>query len=132
MPFTEGELASATAGAKGVGIDVQLIADLPVANSDFIQRNFTSKEIAYCSGHADPSASFAGRWAAKEAVVKALCSGSAGKPAWLEGPGAPLKAIEVLPGANQAPAVTVKGVPCDVKLSISHSGAYAAAIAILP
>ena len=38
----------------------------------FIQKNFTAKEQAYCRSAADPAASFAGRWAAKEAVVKAI------------------------------------------------------------
>ena len=40
------------------------------AKADFIQRNFTATEIAYASASADPSSTYAGRWAAKEAVVK--------------------------------------------------------------
>ena len=40
----------------------------------FVARNFTPAEIEYCSSAPSPPSSFAGRWAAKEAVVKALSS----------------------------------------------------------
>jgi phosphopantetheine--protein transferase-like protein len=60
---------------RGVGIDAQLISEIEVCinNSDtFLTRNFTQKEIVYCKSTVDPSSSFAGRWAAKEAVIKAI------------------------------------------------------------
>jgi fatty acid synthase subunit alpha, fungi type len=59
-------------GVKGVGVDVQLTSVLSLENDVFISRNFTETEIRYCRAAPDPSASFAGRWAAKEAVVKAV------------------------------------------------------------
>lgn len=128
-------LAAATSGARGVGIDVQLITDLPIDNADFLERNYTPAELEYCRAQPDVQASLAGRWAAKEAALKALCSSAAmdNKPDWLQGPGAPLKDIEVLPSPTGAPAVRVKGKPMDsLKVSISHSGAYAVALAQLP
>jgi phosphopantetheine--protein transferase-like protein len=126
-------LASLTSGSHGVGIDVQLVTDLPIDNADFLERNYTAAELEYCRAQPDVQASLAGRWAAKEAVVKALCSSAKDKPDWLQGPGGPLKDIEVLPSPTGAPAVSVKGKPMDsLKVSISHSGAYAVALAQLP
>lgn len=116
---------------KGVGVDVQLITDLPIDNADFVTRNFTAEEIKYCTAQPDSVASFAGKWAAKEAIVKALCSQAAGKPEWLKGAGAPLKEIQVMAGPSGAPQVIVNGVMRPVKISISHSGSYAVAIAVL-
>lgn len=119
--------------SQGVGVDVQLLADLPIQSQDFLHRNYTEAELEYCRVQPDERASLAGRWAAKEAVVKAMCSRAPEeKPDWLQGPGAPLKAIEVIPGLNGAPMVSINGQKSDIKLSISHSGAYAVAIALLP
>ena len=119
-------------GQAGVGIDVQLLADLPMDNEDFLARNFSPAELAYCRAQPDARASIAGRWAAKEAIVKALCSQQPDKrPEWLAGPGAALAPIEILPGAARVPVATVNGKALPAKLSISHSGAYAVAIAIL-
>lgn len=115
---------------KGVGVDVQLISELPINNADFISKNYTLEEIRYCLSQPDVAASFAGKWAAKEAIVKALCSQSAGKPEWLKGAGASLKEIQVMAGPSGAPGVTVNGVVQQVKLSISHSGSYAVAVAV--
>lgn len=47
-------VAPALAEAKGVGCDVQLTADLNLANDTFVQRNFTDAEIAYCRAQPDP------------------------------------------------------------------------------
>lgn len=52
----------------GVGVDTELITAVPTSET-FRERNFTPDEIKYCSAAPDPIASFAGRWAAKEAVV---------------------------------------------------------------
>jgi holo-[acyl-carrier protein] synthase len=41
----------------------------------FIQRVFTEGEIAYCRGKRDAASSFAARFAAKEATMKALGTG---------------------------------------------------------
>lgn len=132
VPDLAKALFEAAGGERsGLGVDVQLVTDLPVDNQDFLQRNFTKAELEHCLAQPDVPSSLAGRWAAKEAVVKALCSVASSKPDWLGGPGAPLNAIEVLPGS---PAPTVKFGPLiqsppKVKVSISHSGEYAVAIA---
>lgn len=59
----------------GIGIDIQSIAALPQAINyraeSFYAGNFTERELAHCLAQGDPRQSFAGVWAAKEAVVKA-------------------------------------------------------------
>jgi fatty acid synthase subunit beta len=128
---------------RGLGVDAQLISEIEVStsNSDFVTRNFTPAEIAYCRAAADPSSSFAGRWAAKEAVIKAISSSDTAEHSrnlWAGG-SAPLRDIEVLSSASGAPKVVLHGVCKEVatllgissiKVSISHSGEYAIAQAI--
>jgi phosphopantetheinyl transferase (holo-ACP synthase) len=58
-----------------VGIDLEEIDAMPKANDfredEFYKMNFSSTEIAYCILQPNPYASFAGLFAAKEAIVKA-------------------------------------------------------------
>jgi len=85
---------------KKFGVDIEDIASLNIDNDTFVERNFTAREIEYCSKAPNPQAAFAGRWSAKEAVFKSL--GVAGK-----GAGAPLKEIEILRNEHGGPLVTV-------------------------
>lgn len=61
--------------ASGIGIDIEETDSMPRANDfredAFYKMNFSSSEIAYCILQPDPYASFAGLFAAKEAIVKA-------------------------------------------------------------
>lgn len=92
--------ASAAANSK-VGVDVERIDAINIENDTFLERNFTSREIAYCQKASSPQSSFAGKWSAKEAVFKSL--GVKG-----QGAGAPLKDIEIVNDENGAPAVQVR------------------------
>jgi holo-[acyl-carrier protein] synthase len=59
----------------GLGVDICEIARMERALSrhpTMRTRVFTPEEIAYCDGRARPAESFAGRFAAREAVIKAL------------------------------------------------------------
>ncbi|KAG5463192.1 MAG: LOW QUALITY PROTEIN: fatty acid synthase alpha subunit reductase [Olpidium bornovanus] len=125
------------ADGRGIGIDVQLCSEVPIDNQTFVERNFTKAEQAYCRQSADPLASFSGKWAAKEAVIKAVTS-AAGRKVWTGGAGAPLKEIEILRETGQAPVVrfygaaegAVKNLSIQtVKGAISHSGAYSVSVA---
>ena len=126
---------------RGIGVDAQLISEIEVCigNSDFVTRNFTPAEINYCRAAHDPSSAFAGRWAAKEAVIKAISScdseNADSKNMW-QGAGAPIRDIEVVPSGSGAPRVRLHGYAervattlsiTKVKVSISHSGEYAIA-----
>ena len=90
MQLTLKTIFAQTGDIAGVGVDTELISSVPTSET-FRQRNFTSGEIEYCKSAPDSKASYAGRWAAKEAVFKAL--GVASK-----GAGASMKDIEIVSG----------------------------------
>jgi len=132
-------LGTVAGGALGLGVDVQLISEINSDNPNFLERNFTPAEIAYCRAAPDPRASFAGRWAAKEAVVKAKMNVRPEGKNYTRGGGAPLIEIEILPGNSGAPTVIQHGRAlenareigvAEIKVSISHSGDYVAAVAL--
>ena len=59
----------------GLGVDICEIARMERAISrhpTFRDRVFTPEEIAYCDSKARPAESYAGRFAAREATIKAL------------------------------------------------------------
>ncbi|KAE9298711.1 Fatty acid synthase subunit alpha [Phytophthora rubi] len=125
----------------GMGVDVEPVATFENLNGreDFIRRNFTDQEMTYCYSAPHPAASFAGRWAAKEAVIKAISSSSPTEPNLWKGAGAPLHEIEIFMTASGAPSVLLSGYPLQVfnrlglsklSVSISHSGDFAVSQAV--
>jgi holo-[acyl-carrier protein] synthase len=59
----------------GLGVDVCEIARMEHAlerHPTMRERVFTPEEVAYCESKARPAESYAGRFAAREAVIKAL------------------------------------------------------------
>ena len=90
----------AAAPGNKVGVDVEDVAAINVDNATFIERNFTAGEQSYCRAAADPRASFAGKWSAKEAVFKSLGVRS-------RGGGAELRSIEIGNDEKGAPVVRV-------------------------
>jgi holo-[acyl-carrier protein] synthase len=59
----------------GLGVDICEIARMERAlarHPTMRERVFTPEEIAYCDGKARPAESYAGRFAAREATIKAL------------------------------------------------------------
>lgn len=90
----------------------------------FLQRVYTEREVAYCRGRVSE---LAARFAAKEAVMKALGTGVRGI-AWRE--------IEVLPNRRGKPLVLLHGKAADrataiglheLDISLSHSHEIAVA-----
>ncbi|KAG0226253.1 3-oxoacyl-[acyl-carrier-protein] synthase [Actinomortierella wolfii] len=124
---------------RGVGVDVELISAINIENDAFLERNFTAQELDYCRTRPDPQSSLAGRWSAKEAVVKAVSSFALDSAkVWTQGAAAPLKEIEIVMAESGAPSVVFTGAAAEaaakagvkeVKVSISHSGEYAVAVA---
>jgi fatty acid synthase subunit alpha len=78
------QLALKNPAVAGVGVDTELISEFPYWNQAFVEKNFTPLEIAHCSKQPSPQASFAGRWAAKEAAFKAMGVESKGAAAQLK------------------------------------------------
>lgn len=126
---------------RGIGVDAQSIPEIEVTlhNSEWVVRNFSPAEINYCRYvSADPSASFAGRFAAKEAVIKAISNSDMDphtRNLW-KGSAAPLVDIEILPSSSGAPSAVLAGHAKEVadllgitviRVAISHSGEYAVA-----
>ncbi|RLN49670.1 hypothetical protein BBJ29_001201 [Phytophthora kernoviae] len=70
-----------------MGVNVEPVATFENLNcrENFIRRNFTEQEMTYCYSAPHPAASFAGRWAAKGAVIKAISSAPPHKAQRLKG-----------------------------------------------
>jgi holo-[acyl-carrier protein] synthase len=97
----------------------------------FLQRVFTEQEIRYCQRRKEAIQHYAGRWAAKEAVMKTLGTG------FTKGVG--FQDIEVSNRKSGQPAIKLRGTAQEVAkrlgidevlISISHCRAYATATAI--
>ena len=93
----------------------------------FLDHVFSKVEQNICNDKASPSIHYSGKFAAKEAVKKAiLCSKSIQT--------VPLRSIEINNDTDGAPLVQIDKNKLDYKylrVSISHAGDYAIATAIL-
>jgi holo-[acyl-carrier protein] synthase len=116
---------------NAVGVDIIEIDRVQRAlerfGERFLNRVYTRLEIAFCRGRVSE---LAARFAAKEAVMKALGTGARGL-AWRE--------IEVLPNHRGKPLVYLHGRAqdrarriglTDLDISLSHSRRYAIAFAV--
>lgn len=97
----------------------------------FLQRVFTPAEIMYCQNRKQATQHFAGRWAAKEAVLKALGTGWVRGISWrdveiVNRPGGRPEVV-LRDGARQA--AQFLGVSA-VEISISHCRTHATAFAV--
>ncbi len=106
---------------RGIGIDIVSIVRFDKAlkrwGRRFSERLFTKGELDYCMRHKDPARPMAVRFAAKEALMKAL--GGALK----------FKDIEVVREKSGRPILNVKGGSNGYKyhLSLSHEKEYGVA-----
>ena len=96
----------------------------------FIERVFTEWEIDYCSGRKASCQHYAGRWAAKEAILKAIGTGWAKGIQWTD--------IEIKNESGGKPYVVLGGEAVEVcrsrgiaeiLISISHCKSHATAFA---
>ncbi|MFA7543666.1 MAG: holo-ACP synthase [Candidatus Cloacimonadaceae bacterium] len=119
----------------GIGTDIVAIARIRrilEKNPAFIRKVFSDSEIAYCEKKANKAESYAARFAAKEALMKALGTGWAEKISWKE--------IQVAVDTNGKPSLELSGVAFKLAqalgaeiwhLSLSHEREYATAFVIL-
>jgi hydroxyethylthiazole kinase-like uncharacterized protein yjeF len=107
-------------GVDAVSVDRIALA-IKRSGPGFLRKVYTPAEVAYCAGNSER---FAGRWAAKEAVIKCF-----------DGTGIcfPRRRIEVLPGPSGAPRARLLGDDrgARVEVSITHHSALAVATAHL-
>lgn len=119
----------------GIGTDIveiERIRHMIERHGDhFLHRCFTPGEIEYAHRHRDSAIRYAGRWAAKEAVVKVLGTGFV--------QGITFHDIEVVSLHTGQPTVSLSGEAlqisqqlkiAEIKLTISHAREYATATAI--
>jgi holo-[acyl-carrier protein] synthase len=120
----------------GIGIDLvnipRMEAVLQRWGDRFVSRVFTEKEAQVCYKRAHPAASFAIRFAAKEAFSKAVGLGMRKGIRWRD--------IEVLHLPGGKPTLKLKGKSAETcreigiarfHLSLSDEGLYGAAVVIL-
>lgn len=119
----------------GTGLDIVEIKRIKNSidrfSGKFEERIFTTDEIAYCRARSNPFPHFAGRFAAKEAVMKSLGTGMAEGIRW--------KDMEVLNLESGKPELKLTGKGKDlaeslnikcIHISISHDKNYAVAHAV--
>jgi len=120
-----------------VGIGTDIVECLRIArmierHGDlFINRVYTSMEIGYCQSRRQATQHFAGRWAAKEAVLKAMGTGWRRGISWQD--------IEIRNDEAGRPSVALRGGARDLiqrqrinllLVSISHCRSHATAYAL--
>jgi holo-[acyl-carrier protein] synthase len=120
-----------------VGIGTDIVECLRIAQMIerhgelFLHRVYTPREIEYCSARKAATQHYAGRWAAKEAILKALGTGWARGIRWRD--------MEVRNNAAGKPSVALGGgarEACErlgigeMLVSISHCRTHATAYAL--
>ena len=113
-------------------VEVPRIAKMITDHGDhFLQRIFTAAEIEHCQPRREFAQHFAGRWAAKEAVMKALGTGFTKDVGFAD--------IEILVKPSGQPHIVLHGPARiyadslgigDILITISHTQTLATATAI--
>jgi len=119
---------------KGIGTDIVNIERIKDSIAKFKEKFqskiFTSEEWDYCWNKKNPYPSLAARFAAKEAVLKAMGTGK-GAIKWLD--------IEVQLDSKGKPGINLSGLAAETarsqyisnfKLSLSHCTKYAIAFVV--
>lgn len=120
----------------GVGVDIIEVERIRASHERFgdrfLKRILRPDEIAYCFTHAQPAPFLAARFAAKEAISKAFGTGIGRQLGWQD--------MEVKRKESGEPYVVLHGAGQEllakrgariVHLSLSHTAAHAAAVAVL-
>lgn len=121
---------------QGIGTDIVEVARLERAferhGRRFLERVFTAAEIEYCERQCHPFQSYAARFAAKEAFMKALGRASRDGITWRD--------MEVVRTGTDAPELRLTGRArvaalqrnvVRTFLTLSHTRSYATAVAVL-
>ena len=119
----------------GIGIDVVEVDRIASAierhGEPFLAKLFTPAERTYCTAQKMPELHYAARFAAKEAVSKALGTGIGSQAGWLD--------LEITRDPSGAPKLCLQGAAAvftksrgitDIQISLTHARDYAVANAI--
>jgi holo-[acyl-carrier protein] synthase len=118
---------------KGIGVDIievsRIRQSVETAGDRFLQKIFTPEEIKYCKSKRNMYQHFAARFAAKEAVSKAMSTGWDKEFLW--------KDVEVMNDPSGQPRITLHGraeqrlADCSVLLTLSHSDSHVVAMVLI-
>lgn len=118
---------------RGLGNDIIEIARIEQSiarhGDRFLERLFSPEEQRYCGKHKNSATHFAGRFAAKEAIAKALGTGFRRELGWRD--------IVITNDSLGKPIVTLSESAAiqfnspTIHLTISHCKNYASAVAIV-
>ena len=118
---------------RGIGVDIIEIERVGKAiqrtEGVFRDKVFTENESVYCESKSNPAQHFAARFAAKEAVSKALATGWSGAFRW--------KDVEVVNEPSGLPRIQIYGSLVEtlsgtsIHLSLSHSDTHVVAMVII-
>ncbi|MEK7248931.1 MAG: holo-ACP synthase [Bacteroidota bacterium] len=118
---------------KGIGVDIieieRIEKSIRELGDRFLQKIFTPQEIAYCNSKPNTFQHFAARFAAKEALSKALATGWAGEFRW--------KDVEVMNEPSGKPVLVLHNsmkqvlAKCSVFVSLSHSDHHVVAMIVI-
>jgi holo-[acyl-carrier protein] synthase len=118
----------------GIGIDIieidRIKKSIETYGNKFLSKIYTPIEIDYCNSKANKFQHYAARFAAKEAVYKALATGWQKDLHWQD--------IEIINQPTGMPIASLKGKlkkfltnDKDLKISLSHSNNYVTCVAII-
>lgn len=117
---------------QGIGTDIieieRVRQSIDRHGQHFLNRLFSPKEQDYCYKFKDPVPHFAGRFAAKEAIAKALGTGFGADLSWHD--------LEVMGDEHGKPVVNMSDTAKKrfnhprILVSISHSTTHATAVAL--
>jgi len=125
----------------GVGTDITeclRIAQMIERHGElFVGRVYTQVEIDYCRSRRMATQHFAGRWAAKEAVLKALGTGWRRGISWRDievrnGPGGRPQAFLQGGAREVAEKLGIRSILVSISHCRSHATAYAVALDAIP
>jgi len=116
----------------GLGLDIAEIDRIEAAitrhGAPILERLYTPAEVAYCESHRNKFERYAGRFAAKEAAMKALGTGWRRGVRWRD--------IEIVREPSGKPSLALKGAAKriadglgvkNISVTITHSGNLALA-----
>lgn len=118
---------------RGIGVDIieidRIRRSIEHLGDHFIRKIYTDGEAAYCRAKPEMVQHFAARFAAKEALSKAVASGWSGEFRW--------KDVEVINEPSGKPQLVLHGslketlASCTVFVSLSHADNHVVAMVVI-
>jgi holo-[acyl-carrier protein] synthase len=118
---------------RGIGVDIieieRIRESIERTGTQFLEKIYSPAEVEYCNAKAYRYQHFAARFAAKEALSKAVATGWAGEFRW--------KNVEIINNPSGKPDIILHGSMREllgtarVHLSMSHSDSHVVAMVVI-